>query len=92
MAPGECIYDPGGMADLKPGMHTYHFLLDPENHVRETDESNNVLEGTFEVLPAGHPDVGTIVTEDALHNWAKAKRTPPVWPSSTDPFSDWIRH
>lgn len=55
-----------GSSDLRQGTYTYRFVLDEENRVQETDETNNVIEGTFTVLPKGHPDIGKDVSADSL--------------------------
>jgi subtilase family serine protease len=57
----------GASFELTPGTHTYRFVLDSKNHVQETDETNNVIEGSFTVLPKGHPDVGKDVPADSLN-------------------------
>ncbi len=34
---------------IAPGQHAYRIVLDPDDGIWETDETNNVLEGKFEV-------------------------------------------
>ena len=38
------------------GTHSYRMVLDPDNRLAETNESNNVVSGTFEVLTNPPPD------------------------------------
>jgi hypothetical protein len=44
MSPGHHHFKPD-----KPGVYHYRFVLDKENNLPETDESNNVIEGTIVV-------------------------------------------
>jgi peroxiredoxin len=39
---------------LSASTHNYRLRVDPDNRITETDESNNALEGIFEVTPADH--------------------------------------
>jgi subtilase family serine protease len=34
---------------ITPGVHAYRLVLDPQNRLAERDESNNVIEGKFEI-------------------------------------------
>ncbi len=37
-------------ANLQPGVNRYRLVVDPDNRLIETDKSNNVVEGTFDVV------------------------------------------
>lgn len=51
-----------------PGVYLYKFVVDKENNLPETDESNNVIEGTINVTEATEQPAGS-----------NGKPAPPPW-------------
>jgi hypothetical protein len=50
----EIAYSSRLQCDFAPGVHSFRLIVDPENRLKEIDESNNILTGTFEVIKAGN--------------------------------------